>query len=72
MRAAECRRRPRSSPSAALAARIGKATNYLAVYRRRLESAGMVQVGDDGRWRFATPELRQYLRDHAAHLALNN
>lgn len=68
---AMCQDEGPSSPGA-IAARIGKATNYLAVYRRRLESAGMVQVGDDGRWRFATPELRQYLRDHAAHLALNN
>lgn len=55
-----------------IAQRVGKGTNYVSVYRRRLESAGMVEVLPDGRWSFATPELREYLREHGAHLAMSD
>ncbi|CAM3618962.1 ATP-binding protein [Micrococcus flavus] len=55
-----------------IAQRIGQGTNYVSVYRRRLESAGMVEIRPDGRWAFATPELREYLREHGAHLAMSD
>ncbi|CVN98967.1 Predicted ATPase (AAA+ superfamily) [Streptococcus pneumoniae] len=55
-----------------VAQRLGKGTNYLSVYRRRLVSAGMVEVLPEGRWTFSTPELREYLREHGAHLAMSD
>ena len=60
------------SRPADIARRVGKNTSYVSVYRGRLERAGMIEVGLDGSWRIAAPELREYLREHAAHIAMND
>lgn len=49
--------------------RMGEGSNYISVYRDRLIRAGMIQpAATYGRFEFALPELREYLRDHAAQL----
>lgn len=58
------------SRSADIARRIGKTAGYVSVYKTRLEQAGMIAPLPDGRLAFSTPELREYLREHAAHYAL--
>lgn len=59
------------SRSTDIAKRIGKNTNYVSVYKGRLERAGMIDVLPNGRLAFSTPELREYLVEHAAHFVMN-
>lgn len=59
------------SRSSDIAQRIGKNTSYVSVYKGRLERAGMIDVLPNGTMAFSTPELREYLREHAAHFAMN-
>lgn len=58
------------SRAADIAARIDRNTSYVSVYKGRLERAGMIEIHPNGLWEFAAPELREYLRQHAAHIAL--
>lgn len=51
-----------------IAKRLGKTSQYASVYRDRLLKAGMIRSAGFGKVGFATPYLREYLRDHAAHL----
>ncbi|MDR8018839.1 ATP-binding protein [Nesterenkonia aerolata] len=52
-----------------LRTRMGETPNYISVYRDRLIRAGMIQPSAvHGHVEFALPELRGYLREHAAQL----
>ena len=57
-----------SSRLSDIAKRLGKTSQYASVYRDRLLKAGMIRSAGFGKMSFATPYLREYLRDHAAHL----
>ena len=59
------------SRNADIARRIRKSAGYVSVYKTRLQQAGMIDLLPDGRLTFSTPELREYLRDHAAQYALH-
>lgn len=56
------------SQLADIASRMGKSSQYAGVYRDRLMKAGMIQSPRYGQITFDAPYLREYLRDHAAHL----
>lgn len=58
------------SRSSDIAQRIGKNTSYVSVYKGRLERSGLIEVLPNGTLSFSTPELREYLREHAAHYAM--
>ena len=49
-----------------IAERLGESTKYAGTYRRRLIDAGMIMDAGRGYVTFAVPQLRQYLREHAA------
>ena len=51
-----------------IAARMGKDTRYASVYRDRLMKAGMIRTAGHGLVALEAPYLREYLREHAAHL----
>lgn len=51
-----------------IAARMSKNTQYASVYRDRLMKAGMIRPAGHGLVTFEAPYLREYLREHAAHL----
>ncbi|GAA1134032.1 ATP-binding protein [Citricoccus alkalitolerans] len=57
-----------ASRLADIAARMGKTSQYAGVYRDRLLKAGMIQAAGYGLVDFDAPYLREYLREHAAHL----
>jgi hypothetical protein len=46
--------------------RMGADTNYVSQYRLRLIAAGMISAVGHGRVDFALPNLREWLREHAA------
>lgn len=52
-----------------IAQRMGKDSGFVSVYRDRLIKAGMIRATGHGLVDFEAPYLREYLRDHAAHLA---
>ena len=56
------------SSTAEIAVRMKKNIRYVGVYRARLIAAGMITSVARGMVDFALPYLREYLRDHAAHL----
>ena len=49
-----------------MAERLGESTRYVGVYRRRLIDAGIIVDAGRGLMNFAVPQLREYLREHAA------
>lgn len=49
-------------PTAAVADRMGKGTNYASTHRRRLLDACMIRETERGEVDFAVPFLREYLR----------
>ena len=49
----------------AIAGRLGKAPNYVSVYRARLIEGGLIAAAGRGKVDFAIPFLREYLREHA-------
>lgn len=51
-----------------IATRMGRESNYISVYRERLITAGMIRAAGYGMVEFAMPYLRDYLREHVAHL----
>jgi hypothetical protein len=51
-----------------IAARMNKDSRYASVYRDRLLKAGMIRTAGYGLVDFEAPYLREYLREHAAHL----
>ena len=42
----------------------------MSVYRNRLLAAGIIKTAGYGKVDFAAPYLREYLREHAAHLVM--
>lgn len=50
------------APTAAVAQRMGRSTNYAATYRRRLLDAYVIRETERGEIDFAVPFLREYLR----------
>ena len=46
--------------------RMGADANYISQYRLRLIAAGMIGAVGHGRVDFALPNLREWLREHAA------
>jgi hypothetical protein len=57
-----------ASRLADVAYRMGKSTQYASVYRARLIAAGVIEPTDHGEVDFSLPLMREYLREHAAHL----
>jgi hypothetical protein len=57
--------------TAEVARRMGKSTSYTSVYRNRLIEAGIIESVQQGVIDFAIPYLREYIREHAAHLELS-
>lgn len=51
-----------------IAERLGQTSQYAGAYRDRLMKAGMIKATGHGYFTFEAPYLREYLRDHAAHL----
>lgn len=51
-----------------IASRMGRESRYASVYRDRLLKAGMIRTAGYGLVDFEAPYLREYLREHAAHL----
>ncbi|KLU11062.1 ATP-binding protein [Kocuria sp. SM24M-10] len=51
-----------------IAGRMGRESRYASVYRDRLLKAGMIRSAGYGLVDFEAPYLREYLREHAAHL----
>ena len=58
------------SQIADIAERMDRPVNYVSVYRNRLLAAGIIKTAGYGKVDFATPYLREYLREHAAHLVM--
>ena len=51
----------------AIGQRMGKAPNYISMYRSRLIAAGLIRPAGWGKVDYALPFLREYLREHGAH-----
>ncbi len=49
---------------------MDRPVNYVSVYRNRLLAAGIIKTAGYGKVDFAAPYLREYLREHAAHLVM--
>ena len=58
------------SQIADIAERMDRPVNYVSVYRNRLLTAGIIKTAGYGKVDFAAPYLREYLREHAAHLVM--
>ena len=58
------------SQIANIAERMDRPVNYVSVYRNRLLAAGIIKTAGYGKIDFAAPYLREYLREHAAHLVM--
>ena len=58
------------SQIADIAERMDRPVNYVSVYRNRLLAAGIIKTAGYGKVDFAAPYLREYLREHAAHLVM--
>lgn len=58
------------SRTADIAKRMGTTVGYVSVYRRRLLDLGLIVEGERGLVDLALPYLREYLREHAAHVAM--
>ena len=58
------------SQIADIAERMDRLVNYVSVYRNRLLAAGIIKTAGYGKIDFAAPYLREYLREHAAHLVM--
>ena len=58
------------SQIANIAERMDRPVNYVSVYRNRLLAAGIIKTAGYGKVDFAAPYLREYLREHAAHLVM--
>lgn len=54
------------SRTATIADRMGVHANYAAQYRRRLIAADLITPAGHGRIDYTLPQLREYLREHAA------
>lgn len=60
------------SSTSTVAERMGKDVNYANIYRTRLIDAQVIVDAGYGKVDFAIPYLRQYLREHAAYIRMNN
>lgn len=50
-----------ASSSQDIAARLGKSSNYVSSYKRRLMEAGVIEDAGRGKMRYALPGMREYL-----------
>lgn len=53
-----------------VAKRMKVSPSYASTYRERLISAQIIEAAGHGKVDFAIPYLREYLREHAAHIEL--
>ena len=60
------------SSTSTVAERMGKDVSYANIYRTRLIDAQVIVDAGYGKVDFAIPYLRQYLREHAAYIRMNN